>query len=85
MAQTDLPRSARPATSATGQKQALFDVNVPEIAPQPHAPRFIGPTGCGKSTLLRCLNRMNDLIDGARVEGAITIARPGHLRAATWM
>jgi phosphate transport system ATP-binding protein len=32
---------------------------------------LIGPSGCGKSTLLRCLNRMNDLIDGARVEGEI--------------
>ena len=30
---------------------------------------FIGPSGCGKSTLLRCLNRMNDLIDGVRIEG----------------
>ncbi len=34
---------------------------------------FIGPSGCGKSTLLRCLNRMNDLIDGVRVEGDIRI------------
>ena len=33
---------------------------------------FIGPSGCGKSTLIRCLNRMNDLIPGARVEGKIT-------------
>ena len=33
---------------------------------------FIGPSGCGKSTILRCLNRMNDLIQGARVEGQIT-------------
>jgi phosphate transport system ATP-binding protein len=32
---------------------------------------FIGPSGCGKSTVLRCLNRMNDLIDGARVEGGV--------------
>jgi phosphate transport system ATP-binding protein len=32
---------------------------------------FIGPSGCGKSTILRCLNRMNDLIQGARVEGKI--------------
>jgi phosphate transport system ATP-binding protein len=32
---------------------------------------FIGPSGCGKSTLIRCLNRMNDLIIGARVEGKI--------------
>jgi phosphate transport system ATP-binding protein len=33
---------------------------------------FIGPSGCGKSTVLRCFNRMNDLIPGARVEGAIS-------------
>ncbi len=35
---------------------------------------FIGPSGCGKSTLLRCLNRMNDLIDGVRIEGTVKIA-----------
>src|ERR1044071_9868439 len=35
---------------------------------------FIGPSGCGKSTLLRCFNRMNDLIDNVRVEGAVKIA-----------
>lgn len=34
---------------------------------------FIGPSGCGKSTLLRCFNRMNDLIDGVRMEGEILI------------
>jgi phosphate transport system ATP-binding protein len=34
---------------------------------------FIGPSGCGKSTLLRCLNRMNDLVDGARMEGLIRV------------
>ncbi len=34
---------------------------------------FIGPSGCGKSTLLRCFNRMNDLIDGVRIEGAIRL------------
>jgi phosphate transport system ATP-binding protein len=33
---------------------------------------FIGPSGCGKSTVLRCFDRMNDLIDGARVEGSLT-------------
>src|SRR5213083_3354399 len=33
---------------------------------------FIGPSGCGKSTFLRCLNRMNDLIPGTRVEGRIS-------------
>ena len=37
---------------------------------------FIGPSGCGKSTLLRCLNRMNDLIDNVRIQGAVTIG--GH-------
>jgi phosphate ABC transporter, ATP-binding protein len=34
---------------------------------------LIGPSGCGKTTLLRCLNRMNDLIEGCRIEGGITI------------
>jgi phosphate transport system ATP-binding protein len=34
---------------------------------------FIGPSGCGKSTLLRCLNRMNDLIDNARLEGQVLV------------
>jgi len=52
-----------------GQKQALFDVNL-EI-PDNAVTAFIGASGCGKSTLLRCLNRMNDTIPGARVEGAI--------------
>jgi phosphate transport system ATP-binding protein len=42
-----------------------FTINRGEIT------AFIGPSGCGKSTVLRCLNRMNDLIDGARVEGAV--------------
>jgi len=37
---------------------------------------FIGPSGCGKSTLLRCFNRMNDLIDGVKIEGSIKIG--GH-------
>ncbi len=37
---------------------------------------FIGPSGCGKSTLLRCLNRMNDLIDGVRISGSVSIG--GH-------
>ena len=50
-----------------GENHALKDVNM-EIAD--HAiTAFIGPSGCGKSTFLRCLNRMNDLVDGCRVEG----------------
>jgi phosphate transport system ATP-binding protein len=34
---------------------------------------FIGPSGCGKSTLLRCINRMNDLIDGVRITGTLSV------------
>ena len=52
-----------------GAKQALFDVNL-EI-PDNAVTAFIGASGCGKSTLLRCLNRMNDTIPGARVDGEI--------------
>jgi phosphate transport system ATP-binding protein len=52
-----------------GAKQALFDVNLD--IPDNAVTAFIGASGCGKSTLLRCLNRMNDTIPGARVEGAI--------------
>ncbi len=48
-----------------GAKQALFDVHLDVPARQVTA--FIGPSGCGKSTVLRCLNRMNDLVTGARV------------------
>jgi len=39
--------------------------------PERRITAFIGPSGCGKSTLLRCLNRMNELIDGVRVEGSV--------------
>lgn len=52
-----------------GENHALKDVNM-EITD--HAiTAFIGPSGCGKSTFLRCLNRMNDLVDGCRVEGKV--------------
>jgi len=54
-----------------GPVQALFDINMDILARQVTA--FIGPSGCGKSTLLRTLDRMNDIIDGARVEGAVVI------------
>jgi phosphate transport system ATP-binding protein len=54
-----------------GQSQALFDINLAIPAKQVTA--FIGPSGCGKSTLLRCFNRLNDLIDDARVEGSIEL------------
>jgi phosphate transport system ATP-binding protein len=52
-----------------GAKQALFDVDL-DIVPH-RTTALIGPSGCGKSTLLRCLNRMNDLIDDTRLDGAI--------------
>jgi phosphate transport system ATP-binding protein len=52
-----------------GQKQALYDVDIK--IPKGHVVAFIGPSGCGKSTLLRCFNRMNDLVDGCRIEGSI--------------
>ncbi len=51
--------------------QALKDINMEIPANQVTA--FIGPSGCGKSTLLRCLNRMNDLIEGCKVEGTIKV------------
>ncbi|MDO1558921.1 phosphate ABC transporter ATP-binding protein PstB [Brevundimonas sp. 2R-24] len=54
-----------------GAKQALFDVDMD--IPDRTVTAFIGPSGCGKSTFLRCMNRMNDTIVGARVEGAITM------------
>ena len=54
-----------------GENHALKDVNM-EIAD--HAiTAFIGPSGCCKSTFLRCLNRMNDLVDGCRVEGKVIL------------
>lgn len=54
-----------------GEKQALFEIDL-EV-PERSVTALIGPSGCGKSTFLRCLNRMNDTIDGCRVRGDITI------------
>lgn len=54
-----------------GEHQALFDVGL-EV-PEHKVVALIGPSGCGKSTFLRTLNRMNDLIDGVRVEGDIKL------------
>lgn len=51
------------------EKQALHNIKL-EI-PKKRVTAFIGPSGCGKSTLLRCFNRMNDLVDGVRIEGQI--------------
>ena len=76
-------RSADPASEQTvkidveqlsffyGEKRALQDIS---IRIHPHVvTAFIGPSGCGKSTFLRTLNRMNDIIAGARVEGKVRI------------
>jgi phosphate transport system ATP-binding protein len=54
-----------------GEKQALNRISL--RIPQKKVTAFIGPSGCGKSTLLRCFNRMNDLIDGCRIEGQIRL------------
>lgn len=54
-----------------GDKQAINDISL-DIQPKTIT-SFIGPSGCGKSTFLRTLNRMNDTIDGCRVEGEILI------------
>ncbi|KZY55182.1 phosphate ABC transporter ATP-binding protein [Erythrobacter sp. HI0063] len=54
-----------------GSKQAIDSVSID--IPQKYVTAFIGPSGCGKSTFLRCLNRMNDTIPAARVEGDITL------------
>ncbi|MEQ1618244.1 MAG: phosphate ABC transporter ATP-binding protein PstB [Terricaulis sp.] len=54
-----------------GAKQALFDISLD--IPDRAVTAFIGPSGCGKSTFLRCINRMNDEIDGCRVTGALRV------------
>jgi phosphate transport system ATP-binding protein len=52
-----------------GAFRAVRNVNLPILENEITA--LIGPSGCGKTTFLRCLNRMNDLIEGARIEGAL--------------
>lgn len=54
-----------------GEKQALHSVNM--VIPRQRVTAYIGPSGCGKSTLLRCINRMNDLVDGVRIDGQILL------------
>ena len=54
-----------------GEKQALNTISL--NIPKKRVTAFIGPSGCGKSTLLRCFNRMNDLVDGCRIEGQIRL------------
>ncbi|TWT29577.1 Phosphate import ATP-binding protein PstB [Posidoniimonas corsicana] len=54
-----------------GSSQALYDINL--TVPEHCVTAFIGPSGCGKSTFLRCMNRMNDMIEGTRLEGDILL------------
>ncbi len=63
--------TARDVSVFYGAKQALFDVSID--IPEKAVTAFIGPSGCGKSTFLRCLNRMNDTIEGCSVSGRIAL------------
>ncbi|MHA6297532.1 phosphate ABC transporter ATP-binding protein PstB [Devosia sp. CAU 1758] len=63
--------SARDVTVHYGAKQALHGISLD--IPDRTVTAFIGPSGCGKSTFLRCINRMNDTIEGARVGGKILL------------
>jgi len=69
--QTRMKITARDVQVFYGEKQALIDVNVDILDNTVTA--FIGPSGCGKSTFLRCLNRMNDTVASARVQGEILL------------
>lgn len=53
-----------------GANHALKDINI--ALPERQITALIGPSGCGKSTFLKLLNRMNDLVEGCRIEGEIT-------------
>ena len=66
-----LKMSARDVCVFYGAKQAINKVSIDVT--QENVTAFIGPSGCGKSTFLRTLNRMNDTVAGARVEGEIKL------------
>jgi phosphate transport system ATP-binding protein len=63
--------TARDVTVHYSGKQALFGISID--IPDRAVTSFIGPSGCGKSTFLRCINRMNDTIEGAKVGGTIKL------------
>ena len=54
-----------------GDFKALKNINL-EL-PEKQISAFIGPSGCGKSTLLKSLNRMNDLVEGCKITGQVTL------------
>ena len=68
---TDPKISARDVHFFYGAFEALKGISVD--IPANNVTALIGPSGCGKSTFLRCLNRMNDLVDGARLEGQVLV------------
>src|SRR5687768_14782016 len=81
----DLAAEAQDHPVAFGTEQVVFDIDdlsvlygdfraVREVTIDVHQHEItalIGPSGCGKTTVLRCLNRMNDFIESARVEGKV--------------
>jgi phosphate transport system ATP-binding protein len=69
--QPDLKMNAKGVNLWYGDTQALFDVSL-EIFDK-SVTALIGPSGCGKSTFLRCLDRMNDVIEGVRITGDIRL------------
>jgi phosphate transport system ATP-binding protein len=85
-AQTSNPAAAtsvsmRNVHLSYGDNRVLHDVTLD--IPERQVTAFIGPSGCGKSTLLRCINRMNDLIDGTSVTGSIKVKGQDLYAAAT--
>lgn len=71
MAANPIKIAAQEVSVYYGEKRALNGVSLEILDREVTA--FIGPSGCGKSTFLRCLNRMNDTIESARVEGRIAL------------
>ncbi|WP_417830741.1 phosphate ABC transporter ATP-binding protein PstB [Terasakiella sp.] len=71
LSQDEVKIAARDVRVKYGEKEALFGINLD--MPKGKVTSFIGPSGCGKSTFLRCLNRMNDTIDGCSVTGEIMV------------
>ena len=69
--QLEVTLTAKDVCVYYGGAQALYDISL-EI-PERSVTALIGPSGCGKSTFLRCLNRMNDVIEGCRVTGQIEL------------
>src|SRR2546423_2759038 len=90
MAETEMPKVLVPASGSIAGKSAPVLIETQDLSlfygtaqalkkvsmniGEKVVTAFIGPSGCGKSTLLRCFNRMNDLIDGVAIQGAIRIA-----------